>query len=345
MTSTSPSQAGSLVSGSEILRLDSVSKIFAPRGSMGARRRGGVQALDGVSLSLRVGETVAIVGESGSGKSTLSRVATRLIDPDSGTVWFKGVDVTRLRGRELRSLRPHMQIVFQDPYSALDGRISIGEALAEPLLVHRCGDRASRRRKAVELLELVGLRAADATKYPHQFSGGQRQRVCIARALALDPQLLVLDEPVSALDVSTQGQVVNLLSSLQRQLNLSYLYVSHDLSVVRHVADRVTVMYLGRVVEEGSVDEIFDQPEHPYTRSLLSAVPVADPTRKEENRRIVLQGDLPNASDPPAGCCFHTRCWKSVARCVEERPLMQVDQGGRHPVACHFPENVTFTHV
>jgi oligopeptide/dipeptide ABC transporter ATP-binding protein len=337
MTAPRVAAAGEDSDAPEILRLEGLNKVFVPRGSMGGRHNG-VRALDDVNLTLRIGQTVAIVGESGSGKSTLARVATRLIDPDSGTVWFEGADVTRLRGRQLRSLRPRMQIVFQDPYSALDGRVTVGESLVEPLAVHRRGDRASRRRKAVELLELVGLHAADAKKYPHQFSGGQRQRVCIARALALDPTMVVLDEPVSALDVSTQGQVVNLLTSLQRELSLSYLFVSHDLSVVRHVADRVTVMYLGRVVEEGPVDEIFDRPKHPYTKSLLSAVPVADPHRRMDNRRIVLKGDLPNPSDPPSGCCFHTRCWKSVEVCEHDRPLLRSSGPADHAVACHFPE-------
>lgn len=321
-------------SGEEVLRVDSVSKTFPARGGKGSR----VHALSDVSFSLHAGETLAVVGESGSGKSTLARVAMRLLDPDSGSVIFNGVDVTRTNRRSLMSVRRQMQMVFQDPYSSLNSRMTIAAAIQEPAVVHNVGDSRSRLARAGELLELVGLRGSDLRKYPHQFSGGQRQRICIARALMLETKVLVLDEPVSALDVSTQAQVVNLLKRLQGELGLAYLFVSHDLSVVRHVADQLLVMYLGRSVETGPSETIFTHPSHPYTASLLSAVPSANPRDRESRQRIILSGELPDPSNPPAGCCFNTRCWKATELCFTNRPVLapSTDQAGQL-AACHFP--------
>ena len=303
-------------------------------GVMGRRRR--LRAVDGVSFSISEGEALGLVGESGCGKSTVAKLIMRLLSPTSGRIVFMGRDITDLGRRELRPIRRNMQIVFQDPFASLNPGMKVGDIVTEPLLVHE-GGRPGRAR-AAELLELVGLDPGDAVKYPHEFSGGQRQRISIARALALRPKLLVLDEPVSALDVSIQAQIINLLIELKKELGLAYLFIAHDLSVVRHVCERVAVMYLGRIVEWGNREEVFDRPSHPYTQALVSAVPVPEPLSRSERRRILLEGDVPSPMDPPSGCRFRTRCWKAQERCGSETPRLEHRLPGSGLSACFFPE-------
>jgi oligopeptide/dipeptide ABC transporter ATP-binding protein len=293
-----------------------------------------VRAVDGVSLAIGRGETLGLVGESGCGKSTLGRVLLRLIEPDRGLIRFAGCDVRRLGGGELRRLRGDMQIVFQDPYASLNPRMTIGDALAEPLALHDVVPAAERPARVAELLELVGLRPDQARCYPHEFSGGQRQRIGIARALAGNPKLLVCDEPVSALDVSIQAQIINLLQALKRRFGLSLLFIAHDLAVVRHVADRIAVMYLGRIVETAPAARLFAEPRHPYTRALLAAVPVPDPAARR-GRTLLLAGEIPSPLAPPAGCRFHTRCPFARELCGTESPALE-DDGSGHQTACHF---------
>jgi len=297
-----------------------------------------LRAVDGVSFSISEGEALGLVGESGCGKSTVARLMMRLLTPTSGRVVFMGRDITDLGRREMRPLRRHMQIVFQDPFASLNPGMKAGEIVAEPLVVHE-GRRPDPGRVA-DLLELVGLHPGDARKYPHEFSGGQRQRISIARALALQPKLLVLDEPVSALDVSIQAQIINLLIELKQNLGLAYLFIAHDLSVVRHVCERVAVMYLGRIVEWGYREEVFSRPCHPYTQALVSAVPVPEPFSRKERSRILLEGDVPSPLHPPSACRFRTRCWKAQELCATETPALEHRLAGSGSAACHFPEQV-----
>ncbi|WP_280671905.1 oligopeptide/dipeptide ABC transporter ATP-binding protein [Kitasatospora sp. MAP12-44] len=301
-------------------------------------RRAGIKAVDGVSFGVAPGETLGLVGESGCGKSTTGRMLVRLLDPTAGRVDFQGKDITRIGQRELRPLRSRMQIIFQDPFASLNPRQTVQQIISAPLRAQGTAA-AEIRREVRELVELVGLAPEHLERYPHQFSGGQAQRIGIARALATRPALVVADEPVSALDVSIQAQIVGLMERLQRELGVAYVFIAHDLAVVKHISHRVAVMYLGRIVEIGDKEEVYDRPAHPYTRALLSAVPLPDPAAERARERIVLLGDPPSPANPPSGCTFHPRCPKAQDVCRSEPPLLRISGAGQRQVACHFPDN------
>ena len=324
-----------------ILRATDLDKHYPIKGGVLRHTVGHVKAVDGVSFDLHRGETLGIVGESGCGKSTLGRVLMRLEEPTSGRVDFDGVDLFAQSGSALRRLRRDIQIIFQDPYTSLNPRKTVGDIIGEPFEIHKdVVPRGGRKRAVQDLLEVVGLNPEHINRYPHQFSGGQRQRIGIARGIALRPKVIICDEPVSALDVSVQAQVVNLLEKLQEEMGLAYIFIAHDLSVVRHISDRVGVMYLGKMVELGTEDEVYQRPTHPYTQALLSAVPVPDPTLRGKREQIVLTGDVPSPANPPSGCRFHTRCFKAQQVCSVEDPefIVRADGAGGHRSACHFAE-------
>jgi oligopeptide/dipeptide ABC transporter ATP-binding protein len=336
-------------SGTPLVKLEGIKKYFPiTQGILFQHHVGNVHAVDGVDLEIHPGQTVGLVGETGCGKSTLARVVMRLYDPTEGRIWFDGRDITRLKGKQLQELREDMQMVFQDPYASLNPRKTIGSIVGEPFRLHGTVPKNRIKAEVQQLMELVGLNPEHYNRYPHEFSGGQRQRIGVARSLALRPKLIVCDEPVSALDVSIQAQILNLLDDLQDEFKLTYLFIAHDLSVVKHVSDRVAVMYLGKIVEEATGAHLYRTPKHPYTGALLSAVPLADPDLAKQKRRIILQGDVPSPIDPPSGCRFHPRCPQSRAvaksegidgphpRCVSDEPPLEAHGEGQR-AACHFP--------
>ncbi|MFI1173148.1 ABC transporter ATP-binding protein [Streptomyces melanogenes] len=329
----------SAASPEPILRVEGLTKHFPIKKGLFGRQTGAVKAVDGVSFDVRAGETLGVVGESGCGKSTMGRLVTRLLEPTGGKVEFEGHDITHLSAGRMRPLRRDMQMIFQDPYGSLNPRHTIGGIVSTPFRLQGVTPEGGVKKEVQRLMELVGLNPEHYNRYPHEFSGGQRQRIGIARALALNPKLVVADEPVSALDVSIQAQVVNLLDDLQSELGLTYVIIAHDLSVIRHVSDRIAVMYLGKIVELADRKSLYSAPMHPYTKALLSAVPVPDPKRKGvKSERILLKGDVPSPISPPSGCRFHTRCWKATEICkTQEPPLIALKTG--HQVACHHPEN------
>jgi oligopeptide transport system ATP-binding protein len=317
-----------------LLEVKDLVKIFPIHGGLFNREVASVKAVSGVSFNLKKGETLGLVGESGCGKSTLGRCIIRLLDPTSGTVRFNGNDITTIKGQELREIRRKMQIIFQDPYASLNPRMTIGSILEEPLVIHNLFDSPKDRKdRILELTQLVGLRPEHLNRYPHEFSGGQRQRVGIARALAVNPELIICDEPVSALDVSIQAQVLNLLMELQQKLGLTYVFIAHDLKVVEHVSTRVAVMYLGKIVEMSDAEELYRYPQHPYTRTLLSAIPVPIPASKRQVERIILKGDVPSPINPPSGCHFHPRCPMAIPECQKIIPPLE-EKRPHHVAAC-----------
>ncbi|MGW9249244.1 ABC transporter ATP-binding protein [Streptomyces badius] len=340
--------------GEPILQVRNLVKHFPlTQGILFKKQIGAVKAVDGISFDLYAGETLGIVGESGCGKSTVAKLLMTLERATAGEVFYKGQDITKLSGRALKAVRRNIQMVFQDPYTSLNPRMTVGDIIGEPFDIHpEVAPKGDRRRRVQELLDVVGLNPEYINRYPHQFSGGQRQRIGIARGLALNPEIIICDEPVSALDVSVQAQVINLMEKLQDEFNLSYVFIAHDLSIVRHISDRVGVMYLGKMAEIGTDTQIYDHPTHPYTQALLSAVPVPDPAAREGRDRIILTGDVPSPANPPSGCRFRTRCWKAEERCATEEPLLAIPERfvssatpAAHESACHFAEEKDVVHA
>ena len=345
---TTPIEPGAAVTGAysrPLLQVEDLRMYFPiTSGTLISRHVGDVKAVDGVSLSIKKGETVGLVGESGCGKSTVGRTILRLYEPTGGRIVVDGQDITHAGGKQLRAARRQMQMIFQDPYASLNPRMTAAGIVSEPLDIHGVGEPRARRERVRDLLGIVGLDPDYGDRFPHEFSGGQRQRIGVARALALHPDLIVADEPISALDVSIQAQIINLLEKLQDEFKLTYLFIAHDLSVVRHISDRIAVMYLGRLVEVTTARALYERPLHPYTVALLSAVPIPDPVIENRRQRIILAGDVPSPSNPPSGCHFHTRCWLRTRlgnpeRCVAEAPVLRT-MGTGHEVACHFAEEV-----
>ena len=320
-----------------LVEVRDLAKYFPIHAGLLSRHVADVKAVDGVSFDIDAGETLGLVGESGSGKTTIGRMLLHLLPATKGSIRYDGAEITTMRAGDIRRLRRQIQIIFQDPYASLNPRMTIGEIIGEPLRIHGIATGKAAQERVQELLRLVGLRPYSANRYPHEFSGGQRQRIGIARALAVDPKFIVCDEPVSALDVSIQAQVINLLEDLQRQLGLTYLFIAHDLSVVRHISTRVAVMYVGKIVELSSRDALYERPLHPYTQALLSAIPIPDPSAERRRKRIVLSGDIPSPVNPPSGCRFHTRCPVAFERCKVEDQAFK-DYGGGHFTACHWVE-------
>lgn len=322
-----------------LLEIKDLKKHFPIKKGIFSRTAGYIYAVDGVSFFLKKGETFGLVGESGCGKSTIGKILVRLIEPTFGSALFNGKNIFDLSGKALKELRREMQIIFQDPYSSLNPRMTVGDIIGEPLVIHNIFRGNDLKNKIGELLDFVGLSSKYINRYPHEFSGGQRQRIAIARALSLEPSLIIADEPVSALDVSIQAQIINLLEDLQKKLDLTYLFISHDLSVVKHISSRIGVMYLGKIMELSGADELYDNPLHPYTQALLSSIPVPDPDKKSEDKRIILEGDVPSPEKPPPGCPFNTRCWLVEDICREVMPEL-LDMGNEHYVACHVVSRI-----